>query len=116
MRFEDNKVSAVYDWGSLRFDKEVVFVGIAVSNFAATWRTEPPNPPTPEEAKLSVEDFEAARAKPFTDGERRAIFAAAVYAVAYIARCEHAIDRKDENPLGSFREILPSYTEAFLAT
>ena len=116
MRFEDDAASAVYDWDSLRFDKEVVFVGIAASNFAATWRTEIPNPPTPDEAKLFVADFEAARTKPFSEGERRAIFAAAVYAVAYIARCEHAIGPKSENVRGSFRETLPSYAKAFLAT
>lgn len=115
MRFEGNEVGAVYDWDSLRFDKEVVFVGIAASNFAATWHKEPPNPPTPEEAKLFVADFEAARTEPFSEGERGAIFAAAVYAIAYIARCEHAIDRKGEKTRGSFREILPSYAEAFLA-
>ena len=114
MRFEANTASAVYDWDSLRFDKEVVFVGIAASNFAATWRTEPPNPPTPEEARLFVADFEAARSTPFSEDERHAIFAAAVYAVAYIARCEHAVDAEQKDVRGSFREILTSYVAAVL--
>ncbi len=111
MRFEDKTVSAVYDWDSLRWDKEVVFVGIAASNFAATWHGETPNPPTPEEARLFVADFEAARGESFSENERRAIFAAAVYAVAYMARCEHAVDPERNDVRGSFRETLPLYSE-----
>ena len=114
MRFEANTVSAVYDWDSLRLDKEAVFVGIAASNFAATWHARPPNPPTPEEAMLFVTDYEAARAKPFSEGECGAIFAAAVYAAAYIARCEHAVDPGRSSVRGSFREVLLSYKKAFL--
>ena len=115
MRFEGGTVSAVYDWDSLRPDKEVVFVGIAASNFAATWHGETLNPPKPKEAKLFVADFEATRAKPFWESERRALFGAAVYAVAYIARCEHALDPERRSARGSFREILPTYAEAFLS-
>lgn len=113
MRFEGNAVSAVYDWDSLRLDKEVVFVGIAASNFAATWRGETPNPPSPEEARLFVADFEAARGEPFSEDEREALFGTVVYAAAYMARCEHALDSGRKNVRGSFREILPSYKAAF---
>lgn len=116
MRFEGGAVKAVYDWDSLRCDKEAVFVGIAASNFAATWRGEAPNPPTPDEARLFVADFEAARGEPFPESEKYAVHAAAVYAVAYMARCEHALDPKQGNVRGSFRESLPAYENEFLST
>jgi hypothetical protein len=116
MRFEGGAVKAVYDWDSLRWDKEAVFVGIAASNFATTWRGKEPNPPTPDEARLFVADFEAARREPFPESERRALFSAAVYAVAYMARCEHALNPEQDNVRGSFRESLPAYENEFLST
>ncbi len=114
LRLADGEVRVVYDWDSLRPEKEVVVVGIAASNFTSTWSLGVPNPPTPEETWLFVEDYETARDGPFSGAERDALAAAAIYAAAYIARCEHAVDPEGENLRGSFREALPRHTDAYL--
>ena len=106
LRMRNGKISAVYDWDSLRPEKEVVVVGIAASNFTSTWSLGVPNPPSPEETRRFVEDYEAARGEQFFEEERRAVAAAAAYATAYIARCEHALDVEGEDFRGSFREAL----------
>lgn len=114
IRTKNGKVSAVYDWDSLRPEKEVVVVGIAASNFTATWSLDVPNPPSPEETRLFVEDYEAARGERFSKAEREAVAAAAIYAIAYIARCKHAVDIKGRELRGSFREALPHHIKTYL--
>ncbi len=114
VRLESGKVSVVYDWDSLRPEKEVVVVGIAASNFTATWGLGVPNLPTPEETQLFVKDYETARGEKFSGAEHEAIAAAAIYAIAYISRCEHAVDVEGEDLQGSFREALPHHKEAHL--
>lgn len=113
MRFKGGEVSVVYDWDSMRLEKEEVVVGTAAATFTATRRFGVPNPPSPEETWSFVEEYEAARQSVFSGEERTAIAAAAVYVMAYTARCEHALDPGGENLPGSFREILPSHIEAY---
>lgn len=113
MRFKGGEVSVVYDWDSLRPEKEIMVVGHSASHFSATWHSGVPNPPSPEEAWLFVEDYEAARGKPFSEQERRAIAAAAIYGIAYTARCEHALDQEGKDLPGSFREALRTHAEAY---
>jgi hypothetical protein len=113
MCFEDGEVSVVYDWDSLRLEKEAVVVGTAAVTFTATWRFGVPNPPSPEETWSFVEEYEGARQRVFSGEERTAIAAAAVYVMAYSARCEHALDPGGKNLQGSFREVLPSHIEAY---
>jgi hypothetical protein len=111
IRLENGKVSVVYDWDSLRPEKEVVIVGIAASNFTSTWSLGIPNPPSPAETRLFVEDYEKARGGRFSEAEREAIAAAAIYAIAYIARCEHAVGTEGKGFRGSFREALPLHRD-----
>ena len=113
MRFEDDQVAVVYDWDSLRPEKEIMVVGHGASHFSATWHSGVPNPPSPEETWLFVEEYEAARGKPFSEQERRATAAAAIYGVAYTARCEHALDQAGKDLPGSFREALRTHAEAY---
>lgn len=114
MRFEGAEVAVVYDWDFLRPEKEVVIVGIAASNFTSTWHVEEPNPSSPIETRLFVEDYERAREVPFSAEERRAIAGAAIYAIPYIrARCEHALDVEGRHLDGSFREALPVHAGAY---
>jgi hypothetical protein len=44
-----------------------------------------------------VHDYEAARGAPFTGAERRAIGGGALYNLAYIARCELALEHRYPN-------------------
>jgi Phosphotransferase enzyme family len=112
MRFQGGEVSVVYDGDSLRLEKEIMVVGHGASHFSATWHLDVPNPPSLEETWLFVEDYEAARGRPFSEQECKAIAAAAIYGIAYTARCEHAVDQEAKYLPGSFREALRTHAEA----
>ena len=81
-----------YDWESLQHGPETTAVGVA----AATWRSlgEPHEPmaPSADEIMRYVTLYEAGREGPFTARQRRSARAAAAFALAYTARCEHALD------------------------
>lgn len=114
-RFEEGKIRVVYDWDSLRLDKEVIIVGTAAATFPATWYLEVSSrAPSPDEMRSFVEEYEAARGEPFSGKERKATFAAAVYVMAYCARCEHAVDTVGEDLPGSFREALQRYGREYI--
>jgi hypothetical protein len=115
-RFEGSKVRVIYDWDSLRFDKETTLVGHTATHFPYTEYFEVPRRASPEEARLFVEEYEIARGAPFSDRERIAVSAAATYGLAYTARCEHALDPEGKDLKGSFREALSSYGEEYLRT
>ena len=106
-RFVDDGVSVVYDWDSLRLDEEPVIVGTAAATFPATWYLPVESrAPTPDEMRLFIAEYEAARHGSFTRPEREAVVAAAVYAMAYAARCEHAVDPESKDLTGGFRSAL----------
>ena len=91
IRLDSDGLECVYDWESLQLVPEPTAVGIA----AATWRYvgEPDEPlaPTATEIRRYVDAYESHRGQPFQAADRRAAHAAAVYALAYTARCEHAL-------------------------
>lgn len=88
---DDDSVAMIYDWDSLRQVPEVRLVGSAAACF--TLRNEPVStpPPTPLEAREFVLAYERCRSVPFTADQWRAVSAAALYALCYGARCEHAL-------------------------
>jgi len=91
LRFADGALSAVYDWDSLAVGPEPVFVGAAAHAFTADWSIEGhPCIPTVEESLAFLEDYEAARAVPFSERERHVARSGLVAAMAYSARCEHS--------------------------
>ena len=90
-RFRDGKVTAIYDWDSLAVDAEPVIVGEAARGFTFTWRIPVRLAPSLDESRAFVSEYEAARGTPFTSAERETAGAAAVYALAYTARCEHCL-------------------------
>lgn len=92
LRFEGGKSCVVYDWDSLRLDVEPAIAGGAAVTFPANRHLDAPNLPTPEETWLFVEDYETTRGHSFSPRERPVVTAAAIYTLAYLARCEHAAD------------------------
>ena len=62
--------------------------------------------PPGREVVAFVREYEEARGAPFTRSELAEVAAAATYARAYKARCEHAIDRGGTRWRGSSRERL----------
>ena len=113
-RFAGGKVRVVYDWDSLRLDKEAIIVGTAAATFPATWSLEVASrAPSPDELWSFLEEYGAARGHPLSSEERGATAAAALYVMAYTARCEHAIDPEGEDLRGGFREVLSVHAEAY---
>jgi hypothetical protein len=107
MRFQNGRLSAVYDWDSLRLENELVIVGNAAKGFLATWYVEVgARVPTPEEVHQFIRDYEIAKGQAFTTADLRVITAAFIYSMAYTARCEHAIDPTGQKLNGSFRTAL----------
>lgn len=91
VRLDADGVLAVYDWDSLAAVKETTAVGQA----AATWSSHdcgPAEVPSIEEIAEWVAYYERARGQPFTHDDRSRAGAAALWNIAYIARCEHAVD------------------------
>lgn len=114
-RFEGGEISAVYDWDSLRMTKEAIIVGTAAATFPATWYIRVESlAPSPDEMRLFLEEYETGRAGPFSSTQREAAVAGAVYAMAYAARCEHAIDPEAKNLAGGFREALRDHENEYL--
>jgi hypothetical protein len=113
-RFEEGRVCVIYDWDSLRLDKEINLLGHTAAHFSFTESFDVPRRASPEEARLFVEEYEMARRAPFSEQECVAISAAATYGLAYTARCEHALVPEGKDKSGSFREALSSCGEKYL--
>jgi Ser/Thr protein kinase RdoA (MazF antagonist) len=89
VRFVDATVAAVYDWDSLRLDREPVLAGFAA---ACHWVMLDPSRPwraEPRRVRAFLDAYDASRGRPMSPPERDAALAAAVYLFAYTARCEH---------------------------
>lgn len=95
MRLGADAPVAVYDWDSLALVAESQALGGA----AATWCKTGEGPdvtPTSEEIDEYIAAYESARGARLTRAQRRATLAAAVWNMAYTARCEHSIDPGEE--------------------
>ncbi len=88
VRFEADGVCAVFDWDSLA----IVAESVAVAQAAVTWNAlaEPGEAlaPSPEEVAGYVRDYERASGAPFTAVQWAAAGGAALWVLAYSARCE----------------------------
>jgi hypothetical protein len=114
-RFHGSLVHVIYDWDSLTLDSEASLVATAAVHFPYTEAFDVPRVASLDELRAFVADYERERGKPFTTEEHRAISAAAVHAIAYTARCEHARNPRGGRPKGSFREALGRFGEELLA-
>jgi len=90
VRMDSEGLIAVYDWDSLATVTEAVAVGQAAATWSAIDGGEVA--PSAEEVASYALRYEDARGAGFTTAERAAVGAAALYVLAYTARCEQAID------------------------
>ena len=98
IRFDDRtRLAAVYDWDSLALIAETTGVGQAAQTWDATGEPGSPERPDAHAVAAYVRDYEAGRQQPFTAAEREAIGGAALYNLAYIARCELALEHRYPN-------------------
>jgi hypothetical protein len=111
-RFVGDSLRVVYDWDSLGRTTEAELVGQAACHFTTTWYLDVPLIPAPAEARAFVAEYEAARGAAFPVEERAVVGAAAVYGLAYGARCESCGDPEATSfPAGSQRDGLARYGE-----
>jgi hypothetical protein len=81
-----DRIVATYDWDSLAVLPEMRIVGIDAHGHLADWsQTARRNTPTYDDVVGFIADYEAARGRVFTAGERRAARAWAAYFIAYQA-------------------------------
>lgn len=107
LRFDGDRVVTSYDWDSLHAEREPVVVGSAAHAFPADWgREDVQRTPSRDELDAFVADYEVGRGRPFEPAERRLAAAACVYALAYTARCNHALCPTEEGWNGDFRPLL----------
>lgn len=125
LRFEDDRIVAVYDWDSLIVEREPILVGHAAHAFTADWSVEGLRcVPALEECRAFVAEYEDGRGQAFTAPERAAVDAGLVAAAAYGARCEHSDARTAFGtgplrpaaaiPSGTFRDFLARHGTALL--
>jgi len=90
VRVADGAVVAVFDMDSVARVDEMRVLASAAVHF--TYTGAPGTTlPTRDEASEFVGDYLRARGRPLDAAERARLDAAAIYAMAYTARCEHAI-------------------------
>jgi Phosphotransferase enzyme family len=114
LRFADGQLVAVYDWDSVRVDREAAAVGQVAQVFTTDWGAAAPHVPTLEESAAFLEDYQAARGAAFTRTEARVARAAWVYGTAYGARCEHALAPTGIAAPTAFRDRLAAHGEEWL--
>lgn len=106
MRMGPAEIAVLYDWDAVFLDREAFVVGSAAAHFPVTWELDVPETPSAGEVAAFVREYEEARGAPFTRPELAEVAAAATYARAYKARCEHALDPEGARWRGSSRERL----------
>jgi Phosphotransferase enzyme family len=92
VRIDDGKVVVAYDWDSLAVVTESTAVGQAAATWRSTGEAADPVAPGPEEIHAYLSAYEVAAGRSFTAEQRRAGMAAALWVLAYTARCEHALE------------------------
>ena len=91
LAFDGDLVIAIYDWDSLALVSEPAIVGQAAGGFPIDWRAGHPDPPpTVDEMRAFVADYERARGASFNPSELEALDAANLAMIAYGARCQHS--------------------------
>ncbi len=85
------RVSAIYDLDSLAVDAEPWLVGGVARAFSTNWSLPDPMIPTPHEIVEFIGDYETSRGTQFTNDEWTLARAGVTHALAYSARCEHAL-------------------------
>ena len=110
VRFEGAVPVAAFDWDSLYLEREPAVVGANAHAFCADWsRPDHVQAPTVDEARAFVAEYEAARGRRFDAEERRLCGATFAYAVAYTARCTHALGRDERGQAGTFQHLVAAH-------
>ena len=93
VRMDPTGLVAVYDWDSVSLVSQAVAAGQASATWRSTGETLDVRAPDAEEIERFLGAFAAARGAPFSALETEVARAAAVWVMAYTARCEHALEQ-----------------------
>ncbi|MFT3693897.1 MAG: aminoglycoside phosphotransferase family protein [Kofleriaceae bacterium] len=99
---DDQRVSAILDWDSLRRASEAEMVGCAAAEFTVQWPPFGSFTPSHAEATAFVREYEEARGRRFDPIEQRVINAAADYLLAQVGRATYKPGATDDD----FRRLL----------
>lgn len=91
VRFDDKGLVAVYDWDSLALVTETTALGQAAMTWSVTADPGGTEFPSMDSVLEYMADYEQARNQSFSAAQHQTARAAAVYALAYTARCEHSL-------------------------
>jgi len=94
VRLGPGGVLVVYDWDSLAVTAEAVVAGQAAATWRSTGETSDRDAPDGMEISRFIQAYADARGRPFTAAEEAAAARAAVWVMAYTARCEHALEQR----------------------
>jgi hypothetical protein len=94
VRLDDDGLLAVYDWDSVALVPESTAIGQAAVTWSVTADPGGTEFPTRADIVSFMADYEEAAGSRLDDVQWRAAAAAAVYVLAYTARCEHSLDVK----------------------
>lgn len=102
VRFDDRRLLAIYDWDSLALVKESTALGQAAMTWSVTADPGGTAFPTMDSVLAYIEDYQKERGTSLSPLQRRSARGAAVWVLAYTARCEHSlavrgIARPDQN-------------------
>ena len=86
-----DRIRAIYDADSLSLVAESTAAGIAAATWSAFGEAGEHVAPSPEEAAAWVREYERA-GRPLSVSQRHAAGGAILHALAYTARCEHALE------------------------
>ncbi len=96
VRMTPTEIVAVYDWDSVTMASEATTAGQAAATWRSTGDTADVNAPDAGEIELFIRSFARALGRPFSPLEMSVARAAAVWVMAYTARCEHALEQRTQ--------------------
>jgi hypothetical protein len=94
VRMDRTGVVAVYDWDSVSVASQAAAAGQAATTWRSTGETVDGRAPDAHEIERFLVSFARARGEPFSTHESDVARAAAVWVMAYTARCEHALEQR----------------------
>jgi hypothetical protein len=107
-------VVAVYDWDSIGVASEATTAGQAAATWRSTGDTTDLGAPAAPEIERFILSFARALGRPFSPHEMDVARAAAVWVMAYAARCEHALAQRTPWRRTRAREWLATQAELLL--
>ena len=114
VRMTPTKLVAVYDWDSVSVASEATTAGQAAATWRSTGDTGDTQAPDAGEIEQFILSFARALGRPFSPLEMSVARAAAVWVMAYTARCEHALEQRTTWRRTRAREWLAHQAETLL--